>query len=182
VPSGTPVPQSTGAAAAATKPADVLYQLTDLGRLQSFAPIYSRATFWALQIAPLIVLLGLAGWKIRQAKIDNRQARRLAAMQHESAELARKLRRADLSPQEYFSNAARAVRLKTALLRNVDPNTVDVEAAEAAFALDETEREQLRRLFQRSDELRYSGGDNGAGSTSAQDREEILNLVESLRG
>jgi hypothetical protein len=128
----------------------------------------------------LVVLLGLAGWKIRQTKIDNRQAQRTAALHHESAELVRKLRRADLSPQEYFSDAARAVRIKTALLQNVDPNTVDAEMAQKAFALDEASRERLRRLFQRSDELRYSGRPNGAGSTSPQEREEILDLVENL--
>jgi BatD DUF11 like domain len=178
---GVPALQSGTTAPAGVKPPDILYQLTEYGRLGSFTPIYARRIFWAAQIAPLIVLLGFAGWKIRQTRLDNRQARRTAALQHESAELARKLRRTDLSPQEYFSDAARAVRLKTALLRNVDPNAVDAEMAQSAFALDETSREQLRRLFQRSDELRYSGRVNGAEPTSLQDREEVLNLVENLR-
>jgi hypothetical protein len=177
---GIPVPQPGAATPVRVKPPDILYQLTEFGRVQSFTPIYARPVFWAAQIVPAIVLLGFAGWKIRQTKIDNRQARRTAALQHESAELVRKLRRTDLSPQEYFSDAARAVRLKTALLRNVDPNTVDAEMAQSAFALDETSRERLRRLFQRSDELRYSGRPNGAASTSPQEREEVLNLVENL--
>lgn len=177
---GTPARQSGATAPATAKPPDVLYQLTELGRVQSFIPIYARPVFWTAQIAPLIVVLGLAGWKIRQTKIDNRQARRTAALHHESAELVRKLRRSDLSPQEYFSDAARAVRVKTALLQNVDPNTVDAEMAQKAFALDEASRERLRRLFQRSDELRYSGRPNGAASTSPQEREEILDLVENL--
>jgi hypothetical protein len=177
---GTPAPQSGTTAPAKAKPQDVLYQLTELGRVQSFTPIYARPVFWTAQIAPLIALLGLAGWKIRQTKIDNRQAQLTAALQHESAELVRKLRRTDLSPQEYFSDAARAVRVKTALLQNVDPNTVDAEMAQKAFALDEASRERLRRLFQRNDELRYSGRPNGAKSTSPQEREEILDLVENL--
>jgi hypothetical protein len=52
--------------------------------------------------------------------------------------------------------------------------------AQSAFGLDENSREQLRRLFQRSDELRYSGRANGVESTSPQDREEVLSLIENL--
>jgi BatD DUF11 like domain len=173
---GTSVPQPS----ATVKPQDVLYQLPDFGRVQSFTPMYARPRFWAAQIAPLMILLGFAGWRIGQTRMGNRQARRIAALQHESAELVRKLRRSDVSLQEYFSDAARAVQLKTALVRGIDPNTVDAELAQSAFTLDETSREQLRRLFQRSDELRYSGRYNGAESISPKDREEVLHLVESL--
>lgn len=177
---GTLASQPGSAAPATTKPQDILYQLAEFGRAQSFTPMYMLPAFWVAQVVPFLVLLGFAGWKIRQAKIDNRQARRIAALQQESAVLVRKLRRSDLSPQEYFSNASRAVRIKTALVRNIDPNAVDAEMAQSAFALDENSREQLRRLFQLSDELRYSGRPNGMDSTSPQDREEVLNLIENL--
>jgi hypothetical protein len=163
------------------KPQDILYQLPARGRLQSFTPLYARPVFWTAQIAPLIALLGFMGWKIRQAKIDNREARRVAALHQESAELLRRLRRNELSPQEYFSNASRAVRVKTALAKNVDPNVVDAETAAAAFELDEGEREQLRQLFERSDELRYSGRPNGSGTILGKDRQQVLELIESLR-
>src|SRR5437016_7828248 len=149
----TPVPTQ--------KPQDILYQLTDLGRVQSFAPIYERPTFWIAQLAPLILLLGYVGWKIRQTKIDNLEAQRVAALQQESTELLRKLRRSELSPQEYFSNASRVVRVKTALARNINPNAVDAETAAKAFDLGEDERAQLRTLFDASDELRFSGSGNG---------------------
>jgi hypothetical protein len=189
---GNPIATAAGTAAAqapvgqprpvaTAKPQDVLYQLTDLGQAQSFAPIYTRPVFWASQLVPFFALLGFAGIKIRRAKIDNREARRVAALEHESSELLRKLRRRDLSPQEYFSHASRAVRIKTALARNVNPNVVDEEMAQSAFDLDEPSREQLRRLFQRSDELRYSGAGNGSASASGEDRETILTLIESLR-
>jgi len=39
----------------------------------------------------------------------------------------------------------------------------------------------LRRLFQRSDELRYSGRPNGSGTILREDREQVLELIESLR-
>src|SRR5438874_9831554 len=120
VKSATP-PATTGVTPAPTaKPPDILYQMTDLGRVRSFAPIYARPIFWVAQIVPLILLLGFVGWKIRQAKINNRDAQRAAALQQESNELLRQLRRSEISPQEYFSNALRVVRVKTALAKNMN--------------------------------------------------------------
>ncbi|MFN2542131.1 MAG: BatD family protein [Chthoniobacterales bacterium] len=165
----------------APKPRDILYQLTDRGRAASFTPIFARPPFWIAQMVPLLALLGLVGWKLRQRRLDNREGRRIAALQQESADLLRKLRRNELSPQEYFSGASRAVRVKTALAKNVDPGAVDVEMAAAAFALDENSRAQVRWLFERNDELRYSGRANGAGTVLPEEREEVLGLIESLR-
>jgi hypothetical protein len=166
------------------KPQDILYQLNDFGRAQTFTPLYMRPVFWMTQLVALLALIGFAGWKLRQIKIDNREAQRIAALQHEAADLMRKLRRNDGSPQEYFSQASRAVQVKTALVsrsRGIDPNIVDLEVATKTFRLDESSREQLRKLFARSDELRYSGATNGAETISAQDRDEVLDLIESLR-
>src|SRR5213595_350846 len=162
------------------KPQDILYQLIDLGRVRSFTPIYARPVFWIAQLASFILLLGFVGWKIRQAKIDNLEAQRTAALQQESGELLRKLLRCELSPQEYFSNASRVVRVKTALVKNLNPNAVDAETAAKAFDLGEHERAQLRTLFDRSDELRFSGSGNGAKTISSEEREEVLRLLESL--
>src|SRR5436190_2237426 len=175
-------PTSTvGATPAPTaKPQDILYQLIDLGRVRSFTPIYARPVFWIAQLVSFILLLGFVGWKIRRAKIDNLEAQRTAALQQESGELLRKLRRGELSPQEYFSNASRVVRVKTALVKNLNPNAVDAETAAKAFDLGEHERAQLRTLFDRSDELRFSGSGNGAKTISSEEREEVLRLLESL--
>src|SRR5438105_2821111 len=66
-------PNVTAAAPAPiAKPQDILYQMNDLGRVGSFTTVYARKVFWLAQFAPLILLLGFVGWKIRQAKIDNR--------------------------------------------------------------------------------------------------------------
>jgi hypothetical protein len=180
-----PIPAATAQIAtpsrATPKAQDILYQLNERGRIERFVPLFVRREFWLAQVAPLAALLGFVAWKIRQRRLDNREARRIAALQHESAELLRKLRRSDLSPAEYFSDAARAVRLKTALAKDVDPNAVDADMAASAFALDETSRGQLRRLFERNDELRYSGRPNGAGTVNGEDREEVLELIDSLR-
>jgi hypothetical protein len=164
------------------RPQDILYQLTERPKVaQTFAPLYAQPLFWTAQFVPLVALLGLISWKATQARRENREAQRIAALQHEAAELMRKLRRDDSSAQEYFSQASRAVRVKTALARNVDPNAVDAETAAATFQLDEDSRERLRRLFERSDELSYSGAHNGAGGISAENRRDVLELIENLR-
>jgi hypothetical protein len=151
---------------------------------QSFTPLYARPNFWLAQIIPFLALLGLIGWKVRQSRLDNREAQRIAALHHEATELVRKLRRDDSSPQIYFSQATRAVQVKTALASRhggIEPNMVDAETAATTFQLDENSRDQLRRLFERSDELRYSGAHNGAETISPESRREVLGLVESLR-
>ena len=169
----------------ATKPQDILYQLTEPSRtVESFEPIYTRRIFWAAQSIPLAALLVFAGWKIRRARLDNRQALRIAGLQQEAAELMHKLRRDDTSPREYYAEASRVVRLKAALAsgdRGIDPNVVDAETAANTFNLDTDSRDRLRRLFEQNDEWQYSGTHNGPGRISPENRRDVLELVENLR-
>ena len=184
-----PVPAPTGrpptAAVATSKPQDILYQLTDRGRTtESFAPIYTRRVFWAAQSIPLLALLSFSIWKIRRTKINNREARRIAALQHEAAELMHKLHRKNTTPQEYYAEASRVVQVKAALAsgsREVEPNMVDAETAADTFKLDDYSRDQLRRLFEQSDEWQYSGAHNGPGRISPENRREVLELIENLK-
>ncbi len=179
-----PSANPTASAAATPTPAkeqDILYQLTDRpGAPETFAPLYERRPFWIAQLLPLLALLGFIGWKIRQTRRGNRAAQRVARLQQESSELQRGLKRKDVAPQEYAAKASRAVQVKTALARNLDPNQVDAETATAVFHLDETRSAQLRQLFEQSDEMRYSGGGNGHNTLSPEKRREILDLVENL--
>ena len=174
-------PAQAATTAVPAKPQDILYQLTEGGRVQSFTPLYARPTFWTAQLIPLLGLLGLAGWKIRKARIGNREARRIAALQHEAAELMRKLRRNDVSPREYYAEASRIVRVKAALARNTDPNTIDAETAADTFGLNGDSRERLKRLFEQSDEWQYSGAHNGSERISPENRHDVLKLLEDLR-
>jgi hypothetical protein len=132
----------------------------------------------------LLALLGFVGWKIRQARIDNREARRIAALQHEAVELMHKLHRNDASPREYYAEASRVVRVKAALAsgsRRIDPNTVDVDTAADTFKLNSDSRDRLRRLFEQSDEWQYSGARNGPGRISPENRRDVLELIENLK-
>ena len=182
VPPGSPPPAAVAAPTPVQKPQDILYQLTERSTVaQSFAPLYARRLFWTVQLVPLLALIGFAGWKIRQARINNREARRIAALQHEAVALMRKLHRSDASPREYYAEASRVVRVKAALARNVDPNTVDVETAADTFGLNGDSRERLRRLFEQSDELQYSGTHNGSEKISPESRRDVLELIEHLK-
>jgi oxygen tolerance protein BatD len=173
-----PVPTST-------KPQDILYQLTEPSRtVASFEPLYARRGFWVAQSLPLAALFVFAGWKIRRARLDDREARRIGALQHEAAELMHKLRRDDSSPREYYAEASRVVRLKAALAsrnRAVDPNSVDAETAAETFKLDTDSRDRLRRLFEQNDEWQYSGTHNGPGRISPENRRDVLELIENLK-
>jgi hypothetical protein len=177
--------RATSPAPTTNKPQDILYQLTELPtKAESFAPIYTRNVFWVAQVFPLLALIGLAGWKIRRARIDNREAQRVAALQHEATDLMHKLHRNDVSPREYYAEASRVVRVKAALAsgnRRIDPNMVDVETAAETFKLNSDSRDRLRRLFEQSDEWQYSGAHNGPGRVSAENRREVLELIENLR-
>jgi hypothetical protein len=189
-PSGSATPATAAAGAAspvhpATKPQDILYQLTERPQTaKSFAPIYTRTVFWGAQLVPLLALIGFAGWKIRRARIDNREAQRITALQHEATDLMHKLHRNDVSPREYYAEASRVVRVKAALAsgnRRIDPNMVDVDTAAETFKLNSDSRDRLRRLFEQSDEWQYSGAHNGPGRISPESRREVLELIQNLR-
>jgi hypothetical protein len=180
-PSVAPATKSATTPVPVAKPADILYQMNDLGAVRSFRPLYTRATFWIAQFAMFVLFVGFLGWRIRQAKSGDRERQRIAARQQEVSNLLRELRRGEVSPQIYFSQAARVVHLKTALAKNINPNAVDAETVAKTFGLNDNERAQLRRLFERSDELSYSGSGNGAETISREESEEVLRFLESLR-
>jgi hypothetical protein len=186
-PASSPANAARGRAAIAnsTKPQDILYQLTEPSRtVASFEPLYARRGFWVAQSLPLAALLLFAGWKIRRARFDDREARRIGALQHEASELMHRLRRDDVSPREYYAEASRVVRLKAALAlqhRGVDPNTVDAETAAETFKLDTDSRDRLRRLFEQNDEWQYSGTHNGPGRIAPENRRDVLELIEHLK-
>ncbi|MEO8950502.1 MAG: BatD family protein [Chthoniobacterales bacterium] len=186
-----PVPSAAVASASNTPPTaqptpapqadDILYLLTDRPRwVQSFAPVFERPVFWAVQVVPLLALIGFFGWKSRQRRLANREGQQRAAWEEETAELQKKLRRAEDPPDRYFAEALRVVQLKTALARRVPPNTVDAETAVSAFQLDDEKRARVRELFRQSDELRYSGRQNGHGAVNDAMRREVLELIDSL--
>ncbi|MEO8045609.1 MAG: hypothetical protein ABI674_11960, partial [Spartobacteria bacterium] len=174
-------PQPTARPTAAPQGTDILYQLTDHGGWgRTFAPVFQQPVFWAAQGVPLLGLIGFFGWEMRRRRLENRTGQRRAAWESESAELERKLRRAGDPPDQYYAEALRVVQLKTALARRIEPNTVDAETAVAAFDLPDDQRDRVRELFRRSDEVRYSGRPNGNSTVTDETRREVLDLINRL--
>jgi hypothetical protein len=178
----TPATSTPPAPGGQQKAQDILHQINDRGKIvSSFAPVYARKEFWLAQLFPLTFALGLMGWKVQNVRASNRAALRAGQLQHERDQLLRKLRRDQLAPREYFSDASRVVQLKTALKQtNIEPATVDAETAARVFALNAEESERMRRLFATSDEFRYSGAGNGESALSSDGRRETLEFIESL--
>jgi hypothetical protein len=178
----TPATSTPLASGGQQKAQDILHQINDRGEIvSSFAPVYARKEFWLAQLFPFTFALGLMGWKVQNVRASNRAALRAAQLQHERDQLLRKLRRDQLAPREYFSDASRVVQLKTALKQtNIEPATVDAETAARVFALNAEQSERMRRLFATSDEFRYSGAGNGESALSSDGRRETLELIESL--
>jgi hypothetical protein len=176
-----PQPTASAAPQPSAKPADILYQLKDRPKIaESFVPFYLKREFWMAQLLPLLILVGFIAARRRQARRQDLAARRTAALQEEATALVRRLRRDPASPQEYYSDASRAVQIKTAMATKADPSTIDADTAARAFRLDEDARAKLRELFARSDELRYSGTHNGSDTISVEERREVLHLIDHL--
>src|SRR5947208_13890988 len=124
--------------------------------VSSFAPVYARKEFWLAQLLPLTLALGVMGWKVQNVRASNRAALRAAQLQHESDELLRKLRRDQLAPREYFSDASRLVQLKTTLKQtNIEPGTVDADTDASAFDLNAKKIERNRGLFPTMKDMSY---------------------------
>src|SRR5437868_10546780 len=165
------------------KAQDILHQINERGKIVlTFAPLYTQRGFWLAQLLPLTLALGLLFWKVQNVRASNRAALRAAQLKHERDELLRKLRRDQLAPREYFSDASRVVQLKAALKQmNIEPATVDAETAARVFELNAEQSERMRRLFATIDEFRNSISSNGAGRLSGDGQRETLDLIESLR-
>ena len=163
---------------------DILPQLDDRTAATHFpAALRAACRSGSRSSCRSLLLLGFAGWKWRQARAERSRSARMTRLQQEAAELQRNLRaRMATARRNIWREASRAVQLKTALVNNVNANTVDAETAAAAFRLDEERATRVCNVFSRSsDELRYSGGRNGNDALSAEQRRDILELVENLR-
>ena len=177
----TPPPTASAAPQPSAKPGDILYQLKERPTVaESFLPLYLKKEFWLAQLVPLLILAGFVTFRLGQARKQDLAARRTAALRDEAAALMRRLRRDPKSPQEYYSDASRAVQIKTAIATKADPSTIDADIAARTFQLDAAEREKLRELFERSDELRYSGSHNGSDTIPTEKRREVLHLIDHL--
>ena len=85
------------------------------------------------------------------------------------------LQRLDVSAPEFYNAAIRVLQLETALVQNIEPNTVDAAVA-CSRSLDCETLEGVRRIFATHDELRYAGAGTSALVYPDQ-REQVLQLL-----
>jgi hypothetical protein len=179
-------PAQSAAPAAApqitARPGEILSQLDDRRQEPaSFVPIFLKKEFWLAQLFPLAALIAYSIWKVRSARRRNLHAVRTAALQREADALRRKLRRSDSRPADFYANASRVIQIRSALLSGTDPDRIDAAAATKALRVDENAQAQIRTIFERRDELRYSGSANGFDSLPQDEREQLVEFVEELQ-
>jgi hypothetical protein len=173
-PSGTP--QVTA------RPGEILSQLDDRRQEPAtFVPIFLKKEFWLAQLFPLAALIAYLILKVRKARRRNLHAVRMAALQREADELRRKFRRKDSRPADFYADASRAIQVRSALLSGTDPERIDAAEATKVLRADEQARAQIRTIFERRDELRYSGSANGFDSLPQDERERLVEFVEELQ-
>jgi len=170
-------PESNGPAPAA-QPADIIGIRYDRDEPGAFAPLYERREFWFAQGAAGLVLLSVAGLRIRRRPDAAVLAK--AALRQEKAAAWRRLRRTDLGHGDFFDAAARVAQIGTALATGCAPAGIDAAAVRSSAHLDAEAAETIDEIFNARSELHYAGGGNGEGQVSAAERERVLGVLRQL--
>ena len=176
------VPSVAPAAPPTPKPGDIQYLRVDSGSWGGgFDPVWRSREFWLIQLVPLSALLALGGWQWRRVRQSDGEARRAASLRQAKATAYRMLRQEKTSSGDFFRAAIRAIQLETAHGQpNIEPGTVDADAACASRPLDCETAEGIRRVYAAHDELRYAGvGSGGAPGQSLHpdQRERVLQIL-----
>ena len=173
--------------AATPKPNDIQYIRVDSGTWGlGFEPVWNTHNFWLAQLLPFSALLLLGGWQWRRERLNDATARRATQLRQSKAEALRVLRDEKTTATDFYNTAIRTFQIETALgqLRvELDPGTIDAEAACASRPLDCETAEGIRHIFAAHDQLRYAGV--GAGGSSSEpvypdQRERVLQILEQF--
>ena len=154
---------------------DIVYLKGDPGPAASTVPFYATPPFWALNIMPVLALLGGIGWKRRTDKLrgDVAYARRARA-----AKNARKL----LAAATSYDQVQRA-------LQNYLGDRLNIPAGGiTAFIVDEQLvprgvngelATQTRACFEACDTARFAGGGTDGGAQETREKvEQLINELE----
>ncbi len=174
-PGPTPTPMPTPHRA----PEDILYIRADAGQERgkaAFLPIYRQTGFWVVQggiLAAVLALGGTMGWRTRRADEANRRAARLARQQGDQQ---RALRREDTGRREFYKAATRLGHLR------VGAENASLSAAEIARAkgLDPKVAGSVQEIFERHEELAYSGAAAAESPVPAAERRDVLATLETI--
>jgi len=179
--------QPNAAAPAATpqpKVTDIFYiQTENTGWGLVFEPAWRTRGFWLTQLLLLVGFVGLQGWRIQHARLNDQRLRRAAALRETLACLLKALRQQPMSPGEFYDSAMRVLQIEAALTSAAiraerDPATIDAETACASLNLQGETAAEVHRLFAAHDEVRYAGSGGNGETISPERREAVLKTLE----
>jgi hypothetical protein len=165
--------------AASPAPAqDILGIRYDAGRgRHSFEPLYARPAFLLAQAVPVAILAAMLFVNLRRKDAD---AKRVAALKRQKADLLAVLRGRELSDEQLLDTAAQVIQVDTALVTDRPAGSIDAAIAQASRHLDAETADGVERIFNARAELLYAGmGGRGAG-LSADERQSVLRTVENF--
>ncbi len=175
-PSATPTPTPRAAE-------DILYIRNDFGVPRAptaFLPLYRQARFWEVQGWAALLILGggaLYEWR-RHAR--NEAIWRRAELQRQRASLDRTVRQENTGRGEFYSAARRLAQLKAAAASNRPAADLTPGDISAAKHLPPDVAGSVAEIFQRHDELAYSGRATNQEPVPADERRAILATLETL--
>jgi hypothetical protein len=171
---------SPAPAVRAKQKADDIFYISDAARWgESFEPLYASRGFWLAQIVPALALLAFVGLQARNARRNNAQAIRLAALQREKNELLKTLNRSSIRHADFFEAAVKYLQLETARTTGRDPASISPGDAIASRALTPAIAQDVQWIFDSSAEQRYTGGAGGAENVPDGKRTRVLETIKS---
>ncbi len=157
---------------------DILGLRYEVGKRQTFRPLYERREFWLAQAVPLTALLLLAGLRLHRK--PNGMVAHQAALQREKAALLAKLRQGELAHAAFFDAAARVLQIDTARATGAEASSVDVTAARQLAGNDSVTAGVIDEVFSARAELLFAGRGHDESLVLGEDRGRVLTALEKL--
>jgi hypothetical protein len=153
---------------------DIVYLKGDIGRVPPGVAFYGTATFWALNVTPLLALLGTVGWKRRTDRLrgDVAYARRTRA-----AKNARRL----LTSATSYDEIQHALQQYLGDRLNIPIGGITASVVDEQLVPRGVNGElaaQAKACFAACDTARFAGG--GADLSVEATRDNVERLVDEL--
>lgn len=189
------VPSTSPGAKGATTPSagdaagdELLFIRTDAGNWRGhFIAAWRQPVFWWAQLLPLAALVGLTLWKVREHRLSDSRARRVAALQRLRSEAAGVVKDPGTGAAEFYNAAVHLFQIEAALAPAAlaatrEPETLDVEAVCHTYPLEEEIAAGIRQLFASHDRLRYAGrGGDGRDPVPTEQRAQVVELFQRFQ-
>jgi hypothetical protein len=153
---------------------DIVYLKGNVGPVAPTAPFYGTATFWVLNVSPVLALLGAVGWKRRTDKLrgDVAYARRTRA-----AKKARQLLASAASYDEIQHALQHYLGDRLNIpVGGITANVVDEQLVPRGVNGEIADR--ARSCFEACDTARFAGG--GAEANVQATRDNVERLIDEL--